>query len=120
MKSGYEQLIKDAYKNFNERNIDGALSLMDSKVEWPNGWEGGYVHGHDEVKHYWTRQWQEINPHVDTVKIQDRADSSVEVTVHQLVKNLQGEIIFNGLLLHVYTIGDGLIRKMSIEEKKVK
>jgi len=26
-------------------------------VDWPNGMEGGRVHGHAEVRAYWTRQW---------------------------------------------------------------
>jgi hypothetical protein len=34
---------------------------MDADVHWPNGWEGGYVEGHDEVRDYLTRQWKELH-----------------------------------------------------------
>jgi len=51
-----EDVIKRAYAAFNERNIDTVLSLMHPDVHWPNGWEGGYVTGHKQVREYWTRQ----------------------------------------------------------------
>lgn len=48
-------LIESVYTSFNERNIDAILAHMDTAVHWPNGWEGGFVHGHQEVRDYWTR-----------------------------------------------------------------
>ena len=36
-------LIASAYKAFNSRDIDGALSAMRPDVDWPNGMEGGMV-----------------------------------------------------------------------------
>jgi hypothetical protein len=32
------------------------LSHMGTDVSWPNGWERGYVSGHEEVRAYWLRQ----------------------------------------------------------------
>lgn len=46
-------LLERAYERFNARDIDAVLALMTIDVEWPNGWEGGYVHGHDEVLDLW-------------------------------------------------------------------
>jgi hypothetical protein len=28
--------------------------------------EGGHVHGRDEVRCYWTRQWATVDPRVET------------------------------------------------------
>jgi hypothetical protein len=36
---------------------------------WTNGMEGGHVHGRDEVRSYWKRQWSILNPHVEPVEI---------------------------------------------------
>ena len=61
----FENLIKKAYGAFNARDIDQALSTMQLNVQWSKAWEGGYISGHDEIKQYWTRQWNEINPNVE-------------------------------------------------------
>jgi hypothetical protein len=73
------------------------------------------VSGHAEIRSYWTRQWTEINPRVEPVKLTERPDGTVEVTVQQLIKSLTGEVLFEGLVKHVYTLQDGLLRRMDIE-----
>ncbi|MGN6531055.1 MAG: nuclear transport factor 2 family protein [Ginsengibacter sp.] len=110
-----EHLIKKAYSAFNSRDIDTALSTFHRDVEWPKAFEGGYVSGHDEIRKYWTRQWAEINPHVEPTGINERQNGKLEVTVHQIVKDLQGNLMFDGTVKHIYTIQDGLLRRMDIE-----
>ena len=115
MASRYEALITKAYSAFNARDIDTALSTMHAGVQWPKAFEGGYVSGHNEIKEYWTRQWTEINPNVQPVGFNERENGTLEITVHQLVKNVQGDIIFDGTVKHIYTLQDGLLRRMDIE-----
>jgi hypothetical protein len=111
----FDETIKKAYTAFNERDIDNALSTMQPTVQWSKAWEGGYISGHNEIKSYWTRQWTEINPTVEPVNVQERPDGCVEVAVHQIVKDLQGGSMFNGMVKHVYTFEEGLIKTMDIE-----
>ena len=108
-------LIKEAYSAFNSRDIDTALSTFHADVQWPKAFEGGYVSGHDEIRKYWTRQWSEINPSVEPIGFKDRQDGTLEVTVHQIVKDLQGNLMFDGVVMHIYTIQDDLLQKMDIE-----
>lgn len=115
MANQLEKVIEKAYSAFNERNIDNALSTMQKDVQWSKAWEGGYISGHDEIKQYWTRQWTEINPKVEPVGFTERENGSLEVKVHQNVKDLQGNLMFDGLVKHVYTFQDGLIKTMDIE-----
>ena len=115
MASQYEDLIKKAYTAFNSRDIDTALLTMHPDVQWPKAFEGGYVTGHNEITEYWTRQWTEINPNVEPVGFNEKEDGTLEITVHQIVKNLQGAMIFDGIVKHVYTLQDGLLRRMDIE-----
>jgi hypothetical protein len=115
MTNELKDLIKKAYSAFNERDIDKALSAMQSNVQWSKAWEGGYISGHDEIKEYWTRQWKEINPNVEPVGFKERQNGSLEVEVHQKVKDLQGNSMFDGTVKHIYTIEDGLIKTMDIE-----
>jgi len=51
-----QALLTGAYREFNARQIDAVLARMDPNVDWPNGMEGGRVHGHQEVRAYWIRQ----------------------------------------------------------------
>ena len=115
MTTQLKDLIKKAYAAFNEREIDRALSTMQPNVQWSKAWEGGYISGHNEIKEYWTRQWKEINPNVEPTGFNEREDGSLEVEVHQKVKDLQGNSIFDGTVKHIYTFEDGLINTMDIE-----
>ena len=109
-------LINQAYEAFNAREIDRVLATMDPNVHWPNGWEGGYVEGHTGVRDYWTRQWKEINPIVKPLSITKNKRGQIEVNVHQVAKDMQGNVLFDGIVKHVYTIEEGLIKSMEIEE----
>ncbi len=109
-----KELIKQAYRAFNKRNIEAVLTLMHPNVHWPNGWEGGYINGHAEVREYWKRQWKEINPVVKPVSFTERKDGRIEVLVQQIVKDLEGKELFNGFVKHVYTFKNELVIKMNI------
>ena len=115
MENQIHNLIKKAYSAFNSRDIDTALSTFHINVQWPKAFEGGYVSGHNDIRAYWTRQWTEINPTVEPIEFNDKENGTLEVTVHQIVKDLQDDELFNGMVKHIYTIQDGLLRKMDIE-----
>jgi ketosteroid isomerase-like protein len=110
-----QALIKNAYAAFNARDIDAILQVMHPQVKWPKAWEGGYAHGHDEVRAYWERQWKEIDPRVTPVGFSERENGTVEVLVDQLVKDVAGNVLFDGNVKHVYVIHDGLIQQMDVE-----
>lgn len=112
----YQDLIKKAYSAFNARDIDTVLSTFHPEVHWSNGWEGGYVNGHGEVRDYWTRQWKEIDPNVEPTGFKQQENGKLEVEVHQIAKDLQGNVLFDGTVKHIYTFKDGLIKSMDIEK----
>ncbi len=109
-------LLRKAYAAFNARDLDGALATMASDVVWPNGMEGGVVHGHEGVRHYWTRQWRMINPHVDPVSFHEEECGRIAVSVHQVVKDLSGNVLLDRMVEHIYTLKDGFIQSMDIRE----
>lgn len=111
-----EELIQYAYAAFNAREIDQILQVMHPDVKWARAWEGDHAQGHDEVRAYWERQWQEINPKVTPVGIRERENGTLEVAVDQLVKDLEGQVLFDGKVKHIYVIKNGLIRQMDIEK----
>jgi ketosteroid isomerase-like protein len=117
MEKHYENLINHIYSRFNARDIDSILEHMDENVHWPNGWEGGYVNGHQELREYWTRQWKEIEPTVEPLAISVKQDGKIEVEVYQVAKDKAGKLLFEGKLTHVYSMQNGLIRGMEIDDK---
>jgi hypothetical protein len=108
------ELLKSAYSAFNARDIDSALAVMQPDVEWANGMEGGYVHGHNEVRSYWTRQWSMIDPHVDPLQFQLVGDGRILVDVHAVVRDLSGAIIVDQSVQHLYSFSGDLVQKMEI------
>jgi len=110
------ELVRKAYASFNARDIDGALATMKLDVVWPNGMEGGVVHGHDGVRAYWTRQWGILNPHVEPVGFEVDDSGRVVVHVHQVVHDNSGKLLLDRMVDHVYKLEGGLIRSMDIRE----
>ncbi len=111
-----ETFIRRIYAAFNARDLDTLLAAMHPEVVWPNGMEGGYLHGRDAVRAYWTRQWGQIDPRVEPQRIAAEADGSLRVTVHQVVRDLAGTVLADQEIAHVYTIENSLIRRMEIQK----
>jgi ketosteroid isomerase-like protein len=109
-----EDLLRRAYATFNARDIDGALALMHPDVDWPNGMEGGREVGHDAVRAYWTRQFGLIDSHVEPVGFSEDAEGRIVVEVNQVVRNLDGALLSQQRVEHVYTLREGLIARMDI------
>jgi hypothetical protein len=109
-------LIKQAYSSFNQRDIGAALALMTEYVSWPKASEGGKVVGKEEIRAYWTRQWAEFDPHVEPLAMTEDG-GNVRVQVHQLVKSLQGDVLSDSEVLHVFTLKNGLIAAMDLGDE---
>jgi hypothetical protein len=111
-----EELLRALYRAFNARDVDTVLAAMAADVDWPNGWEGGRVVGHDAVRRYWERQWAEIRPRVEPTGIRQRTDGTVEVSVHQVVRDRGGALLAVGDVRHVYTFAGELVARMDVEQ----
>ncbi len=115
------EVLKRMYDQFNKRDIDGVLAALADNVAWANGMEGGYVHGHEAVREYWTRQWAMVSPHVDPVRFTPSADGSIIVEVQQSIYNLQGDRLDqmqglqNKTVEHVFHFQDGKVVRFDIQ-----
>jgi SnoaL-like domain len=107
-------MLMDLYRSFNARDIDEVLSHLAPGVEWPNGWEGGYEHGRDAVRAYWTRQWREIDARVEPLAIDFDDAGKAHVRVHQLVRSLDGKVLSDSKVEHVYEFNGPFVQRMTI------
>ena len=110
------QLLKRVYDHFNARDIDSALSAMHEDVIWANGMEGGHVHGREEVRSYWTRQWTMIDPHVEPVSFGDGPEGEVLVEAHTVVHDLKGNLLADKMVRHLFRIENGLVKRFDIQD----
>jgi len=111
-----QELLRKAYTAFNARDVSAILSIMHPDVEWPNGMEGGYVHGHEGVRAYWMHQWSLIDPFVEPQAFMTEPDGRTLIEVHQRVLDKDGNTLWDGQVQHVYRVRDGLIRHMEIRD----
>jgi ketosteroid isomerase-like protein len=112
--TGVRELFEAMYREFNARDTDALLDRMTEDVAWPNGWEGGHLHGRPAVRDYWTRQWTEIDPTVTPVHVAALADGRVDVTVDQTVRDRAGALMSQATVHHVYRFEDDRIAEMEI------
>jgi ketosteroid isomerase-like protein len=108
------ELLRGAYVAFNRREIETVLGLMHADVDWPNGMEGGRVHGKTAVREYWTRQFKVVSSRVEPQGFRREADGRIAVDVHQVVHDPSGKLLADQRVQHVYEIRDGLIQSMEI------
>ena len=107
-------LLRAAYAAFNARDIGAALMLMTADVSWPQAFKGGFVHGPEAIRAYWTEQWREIDPHVEAVAFHRQNAAQILVDVHQVVRDLTGTVLVDEHVGHLFTLENGLIRAMEV------
>ena len=111
-----EESLRALYRAFSARDVETVLAAMTPDVDWPNGWEGGRVLGHDAVRRYWKRQWAEIRTRVEPTGIRERPDGTVEVGVRQVVRDRTDAVLARGDVRHVRTFTGDLVQRMDVEQ----
>ena len=108
--------LRQVYERFNARDIEAVLAALHPDVTWANGMEGGYVHGREAVRSYWTRQWATIDPRVEPTGFSSGAADEIVVEVHQTVRDLQGAVLVDQMVGHIFRFENGLITRFDIRE----
>ena len=114
--SSNQQFLQNLYDAFNRREIETIISSMRPDVKWANGLEGGFVHGRDAVREYWTNQFKEIQPELETLRFETDENDRNVVTVHQVIRDLQGNLLADATVRQIFTIENGLISLYEIGE----
>jgi ketosteroid isomerase-like protein len=110
-----QEFFVELYEAFNRREIEKVLAAMAPDVKWANGMEGGFEYGRDAVREYWTRQFQTVDSRVEPAAIEIDGDKAI-ITAHPTVRDLEGNLLLDTYVRHVFTIEDGLISTFEIEE----
>jgi ketosteroid isomerase-like protein len=117
------EILTRLYERFNARDIDAVLAALTDDVAWANGMDGGYVHGREAVREYWTRQWAMVSPHVEPVGFHRTGDGTVLAEVRQSVRDLEGRPLqgqAHGLtdktVRHVFHFREGSVARFDIQD----
>ena len=108
-----QQYFEELYKNFNDRETDLVIANMSTEVKWANGMEGGYVYGHTGVREYWTRQFSMVSSKVTPIEIKQE-DGSVTIKVHQVVHDLNGNLLGDEIVRHIFKLENDKIVSFDI------
>jgi hypothetical protein len=108
------KLLTHLYDRFNARDIESVLAALDPNVVWANGMEGGHVHTRDGVRGYWLRQWETLNPRVEPVGFSNSSGGGIVVEVHQVVHDIDGNLLADRMVGHEFQIENGLVQRFDI------
>jgi hypothetical protein len=109
--------LRELYAAFNAHDLDTAPAGMSDDVDWPNGWEGGRVHGREAARSYWTRQWAELDSRAEpvTISTRPRREHRSRRPPGRAQPDRRGP--GDGRVLHIYELCDGLVARMDIEQQ---
>jgi glutamate synthase domain-containing protein 3 len=107
--SSNQQFLQNLYEAFNKGEIETIISVMRPDVKWANGVEGGFVYGRDAVREYWTNQYKVIQVQLETLKFETDENNRDVVTVHQIVRDLQGNLLADATIQQIFAIENSLI-----------
>lgn len=111
-----QEFLQNLYDAFNKREIETIISAMHPNVKWANGLEGGFVYGRDAVREYWTNQFKAIQPELETLKLGMDESGRHIVSVHQIVKDSDGNVLADAEVSQIFTIENDLITLYEIGE----
>ncbi len=103
------------YAHFNARDIDAVLKRLTDDVVWANGMDGGYVHGREGVREYWSRQFELVRSTVRPIEIEIDQDGRTVVDVRQTVRSADSDaLLSDGRVAHIFTFEDDKIARFDI------
>ncbi len=104
-----QRFLQNLYEAFNKREIETIISSMHRDVKWANGMEGGFVYGRDQVREYWRKQFELLQPQLEPLKFETNENNRSVVTVHQIIRDLEGNLLMEKTVRQIFTIENGLI-----------
>lgn len=113
-KKSIRQFLQNLYEAFNKREIEKIISVMRPDVKWANGMEGGFVHGRDNVREYWRNQFEIIRGQLEPLEYETDEKNRSIVTVHLIVRDLEGKLLLEKTVQHIFTFENGLISLFEI------
>ncbi len=92
------------------------LARLHPDVDWPEAWSGGRVFGRAPVGEYVTHQTQDVRFRVEPLSVREQAPDVLAVTVHQVVRDVDDDVLSDTTVLHTLSLDGGLVRRLDVGE----
>ena len=87
------------------------MARLHPLVDWPEPWSGGRLHGPSAVAAHLEAQARAVRSTVVPLRVRGTA-----VTVHQVVRDADGDLLSDTTVLHTLTLDGGLVRRLDVGE----
>lgn len=111
-----QQFLQNLYEAFNKREVETIISLMQPNVKWANGMEGGFVYGRDNVREYWRKQFEVVQPQLEPLNFEIDINNRNVVTVRQTIRDLKGNLLIEKTVRQIFSFENGLISVFEIDD----
>ena len=112
------QFLETLYDAFNKREFEKIFAMMQPNVKWANGMDGGFIYGRDAVREYWRKQFEVTQGQLEPLKFETDENNRSIVTVHLIVRDLQGNVLVARTVKQMFTIENGLISLFEIGDSE--
>jgi limonene-1,2-epoxide hydrolase len=112
-------VVTALYAALNARDVDGAIACSAPGVDWPDALAGTRVRGRDAVRAYWRAQWAAVALHLHPRLMRELPDGRVEVLVDQVVRDRDGDLLSEAVVLQVFTLEDRLVARMDVGDPAI-
>jgi ketosteroid isomerase-like protein len=109
-----EDLVRRAYRAFNDRDIEAAVALMHPEVSWPDATTGEIIRGSHALRWHWRTVFGHMHPILELDDLRERSDGLLEAVVRHILRDPDGTVLQDDRLVHLFTIEDGLIKRVEI------
>lgn len=106
--------LTELYDAFNRRDIAAFLKKLHPIVKWANDLQGGFLYGRDAVRDYSQKQFATMQPHLEPREFTTDDRNRHLVTVHQIVRDLDGNVLVEQTVTHRFTIKGGYVTLFEI------
>ena len=113
-----QQFLETLYDAFNKREFETIFAMMQPDVKWANGMDGGFIYGRDAVREYWRKQFEVTQGQLEPLKFETDENNRSIVTVHLIVRDLQGNVLVARTVKQMFTIENGLISLFEIGDSE--
>ncbi|SDO05681.1 SnoaL-like domain-containing protein [Klenkia soli] len=103
------------YADWSAGDLTALVDRLHPQVDWPEPWSGGRVLGRAGVAEHLAQQARDVRFTVVPRQLVDTGRGWA-VTVHQVVRDADGDLLSDTTVLHTLTVDDDLVRRLDVGE----
>jgi hypothetical protein len=107
------------YEAIRRRDVDGVTAQLAPGVDWPDALAGSRVIGRDAVRAHWLAQWEVLDLDLHPRLMRELPDGRVAVLVDQIVRDRDGDLLSEAVVLQTYTFDGGLVSRMDVGDPAI-